>query len=214
MNIVLDFGRFCCSTLYPRWPLLSPQRPVDPSLFCHALKHAWWDGLGCTRKLIMTHRHGRHRHSWQTWHNSFSNVLASCLPFADRDDKDDGCFVLLWMGQKPGRDATLWLETIAPDQGLLWWMSIESRNSMCSSLAALWQISLMLTGYWSLLSLISQADLIRICRGWNVHVLFLCREQPRIDFLTVQRVFGWLLERKFDWRRADGITIQENWTRL
>lgn len=81
MNIVLDFRRFCCSTLYPRWPLLSPQRPVDPSLFCHALKHAWWDGLGCTRKLIMTHRHGRHRHSWQTWHNSFSNVLASCLPF-------------------------------------------------------------------------------------------------------------------------------------
>ena len=203
MNIVLDFGRFRCSTLYPRWPLLSPQRHVDPSLFCHALKHAWWDGLGCTRKLIMTHRH-RHRHSWQTWHNSFSKpgwqgrrLLFFC-----------------GMGQKHGRDATLWLEIIAPDQGLLWWMSIESQNSMCSYLAELWQISLMLTGYWSLLSLISQADLIRICRGWNVHVLFLCREQPRIDFLTVQRVFGWLLERRFDWRRADGITIQENWSRL
>ena len=118
MNIVLDFGRFCCSTLYPRWPLLSPQRPVDPSLFCHALKHAWWDGLGCTRKLIMTHRHGRHRRSWQTWHNSFSNVLASCLPFCRPgwQGRLRTTVVLFFcgMGQKHGRDATLWLETIRP----------------------------------------------------------------------------------------------------
>lgn len=138
--------------------------------------------------------------------DSFSNVLASCLPFCRPgwQGRLRTTVVLFFcgMGQKHGRDATLWLETIAPDQGLLWWMSIESRNSTCSYLAALWQISLMLTGYWSLLSLISQADLIRICRGWNVHVLFLCREKPRIDFLTVQRAFGWLLERKFDWTRG------------